>query len=107
MLWNSFFEFTLMIYLPDECHDFIVALAFFFKKAFLFIKSVKDVFVGVEFVLVTVRLCSTLFKSTTGICFLSVRDVFRRNGSHSMKSDIILIWRRSLLDCCFFFSLFF
>jgi len=48
-----------MIYLPDECHDFIVALAlknFSFSSRlffFLFIKSVKDVFVGVEFILVT------------------------------------------------------
>ena len=58
---SSVMEFVLWVYFDDLPTGWVSRFYcrprfkefFFFKQAFLFIKSVKDVFVGVEFILVT------------------------------------------------------
>jgi hypothetical protein len=77
-----------MIYLPDECHDFYCRPRFqdffFFKQAFLFIKSVvKDVFVGVAFVLVTV--CVQLFSNRLESVFVGARCIQEERFSQHEK----------------------
>jgi hypothetical protein len=57
---------------------------FFFKQAFLFIKSVvKDVFVGVAFVLVTV--CAQLFSNRLESVFVGARCIQEERFSQHEK----------------------